>query len=181
MAPPRGGKIDQPCFNMQKTGKCRFGTNCHYSHDISFRQDDKPSPRPSRMKAEETPEQQQAKAHYNSWKRHIKNRPKPNDTRTMELLWEGAVIILNSEDRDWKQMLPRDLDDQENYGREHMHVVLMDLERFHSFSVSATALLRHLPQFRQYSQRQHLSQWWSLCENCLGGNSEDPFTMTCWS
>lgn len=124
MAPPRGGKMNQPCFNMKKTGKCRFGANCHYSHGISFRQDDKRSPHPSRKKPEETPEQQQAKAHYNSWKRHIKIRPKPNDTRTMELLWEGALIILNGEDRDWKQMLPRDLDDQENYGREHMHVVL---------------------------------------------------------
>ena len=116
--------MNQPCFNMQKTGKCRFGASCHFSHDISFRQDDERSPHPSRKKAEETPEQQQAKAHYNSWKRHIKNRPKPNDTRTMELLWEGALIILNGKDRDWKQMLPRDLDDQENYGREHMHVAL---------------------------------------------------------
>ena len=109
---------------MQKKGKCRFDANCQYSHDISFRQDEDRSPHSSRKKPEETFEEQQSKAHYNGWERHIKNRPKPNDTRTMELLWEGALVILNGEDRDWKQMLPRDFDDQENYGREHMHVVL---------------------------------------------------------
>ena len=124
MAPPRGGKTNQPCFNMQKTGTCRFGANCRYSHDMSFRQDNERTSTPSRKKPEETPQQQEAKAHYNSWKRLIKNRPKPNDSRTIELLWQGALIIVNGEDRDWKQMLPRDLDDQENYGREHMHVVL---------------------------------------------------------
>ena len=124
MAPSRRGKMKQPCFNMQKTGKCRFGANCQYSHDVSIREDDERSPHPSRKRPEETIEQQQAKAHYNSWKRYIKTRPKPNDTRTVELLWEGALVILNGEDRDWKQMLPRDLDDQENYGREHMHVGL---------------------------------------------------------
>ena len=125
MAPPRGGKMIQPCFNMQKTGTCRFGANCHYSHDmLSFRQDNERTSNSSRKKPEETPQQQEAKAHYNSWKRHIKNGPKPNDSRTIELLWQGALIILDGEDRNWKQMLPRDLDDQENYGREHIHVVL---------------------------------------------------------
>ena len=115
----------QPCFNMQNTGTCRFGAKCHYSHDmLSLRKENERTLNPSRKKPEETPQQQEAKAHYNSWKRHIKNRPKPNDSRTIELLWQGALIILDGEDRNWKQMLPRDLDDQENYGREHIHVVL---------------------------------------------------------
>ena len=134
MAPPRGGKVNQPCRNMQKTGKCRFGAKCQYSHDMSFDQYSERSSNPSRKKPEETPQQQQAKAHYNSWKRHIKNEPKPNDSRTIELLWEGALIILNGEDRDWKQMLPRDLDDQDNYGREHMHAVLSMVARPHGHS-----------------------------------------------
>ena len=134
MAPPRGGKMNQPCRNFQNTGTCRFGAKCHFSHDISFNQDNERSSKPSRKKPEETPEQQQAKAHYNSWKRHIKNAPKPNDSRTIELLWEGALIILHGEDRDWKQMLPRDLDDQDNYGREHMHAVLSMVARPHGHS-----------------------------------------------
>ena len=134
MAPPRGRKTNQPCWNMQKTGKCRFGAKCQYSHNMSFDQDNEQSSKPSRKKPEETPQQQQAKAHYNNWKRHIKNEPKPNDSRSVELLWEGALVILNGEDRDWKQMLPRDLDDQENYGREHMHAVLSMVARRHGHS-----------------------------------------------
>ena len=129
MAPPRAGKMNLPCRNMQKTGKCRFGTKCQYSHNMSFDQDNKRSSNPSRKKPEETPQQQQAKAQYNSWKRQIKIEPKPNDSRTIERLWEGALIILNGEDRDWKQMLPRDLDDQGNYGRQHMHAVLSMVAR----------------------------------------------------
>ena len=101
---------------------------------MSFDQDNKRSSKPSRKKPEETPQQQQAKAHYNNWKRQIKIEPKPNDSRTIEFLWEGALIILNGEDRDWKQMLPRDLDDQENYGRQHMHAVLSMVARPHGHS-----------------------------------------------
>lgn len=134
MAPPRGGKTNQPCWNMQKTGTCRFGAKCQYSHNMSFSKENKPSSNHSRKKPEETPQQQEAKANYNSWKRHIKSQPKPNDSRTIELLWEGALIILNGEDRDWKQMLPRDLDDQENYGRQHMHAVLSMVARPHGHS-----------------------------------------------
>ena len=43
---------------------------------------------------------------------------------TIGRLWNGALIILNGEDRDWKQMLPRDLDDEQYHGREHIHTIL---------------------------------------------------------
>lgn len=42
----------------------------------------------------------------------------------MELVWTGALTILNEGDREWKQMLPRDLDNDENYGREHIQILL---------------------------------------------------------
>ena len=71
-----------------------------------------------------TPEQQQARADYNAWKRLLKSPPTRNDTWTMERLWSGALAILDEEDRDWTQMLPRDLDNDEYYGRDHIHTLL---------------------------------------------------------
>ena len=46
-------------------------------------------------------------------------------------VWNGALGILNADDRDWKQMLPRDLDDQENYGREHIQSLLSMVAHTH--------------------------------------------------
>jgi hypothetical protein len=72
----------------------------------------------------DTPEQLKAKEEYNSWKRFIKRRPQRNDIETIELLWTGALAILNGEDREWQQILPRHLDDQENYGRDHIQTLM---------------------------------------------------------
>ncbi|KAK2593467.1 hypothetical protein QQS21_008840 [Conoideocrella luteorostrata] len=74
--------------------------------------------------AEETPEQLQAKADYHSWKRIIKSRPLVSDVQTAERLWHGALEILNGNEREWKQYLPRDLDDEEFYGREHIKATI---------------------------------------------------------
>lgn len=80
---------------------------------------DKPGERP-----EPTREQQEAKAEYSSWKKFIKTPPQANDIRTIEKLWTGAVTILNGDDRDWKQMLPRDLDDEAFHGRNHIQTLM---------------------------------------------------------
>ncbi|KAL8706504.1 MAG: hypothetical protein Q9201_000436 [Fulgogasparrea decipioides] len=120
----RGARSDQPCRHWLQTGHCRFGTGCKYSHDVH------PSPggAAERSKHRESPqdtsEQQEAKENYNSWKRLIKVSPKLNDIKTIELLWTDALAILNGDDRDWKQMLPRDLDDDNYRGREHMQALL---------------------------------------------------------
>lgn len=42
----------------------------------------------------------------------------------MEAIWTGALEILNSDDKDWKQQLPRDLDDDATYGKQHIKVLL---------------------------------------------------------
>jgi len=47
-----------------------------------------------------------------------------NDTSTIESLWKGALAILNGDEREWKQLLPRDLDDEAYYGREHIQTLL---------------------------------------------------------
>jgi hypothetical protein len=117
-----GGNIQRGgprlCRFIEQGEHCRYGDNCTYSHDISNR-----NKQPNGRLAD-TPEQQREREDYNSWKRLVKRPPTPNDTRTIELLWNGALTILNEGDRDWKQMLPRDLDTEENYGREHIQALL---------------------------------------------------------
>jgi hypothetical protein len=78
----------------------------------------------TREKLDDTPEQQKAKADYYSWKRLIKSPPRPNDVGTIRLLWSGALDILEGEDREGRQMLPRDLDNGEYFGLQHMKTVL---------------------------------------------------------
>ena len=114
----RGSRGSQPCRYFQQ-GTCRFGAKCSYSHDLGST-----TPNEKHERRGETAEQLKSKADYNSWKRLIKNPPRANDTRTIGLLWTGALTILNGDDRDWKQMLPRDLDADENYGREHILTLL---------------------------------------------------------
>jgi hypothetical protein len=48
----------------------------------------------------------------------------PNDTVTIKQLWTDALAILNGGDREWKQLLPRDIDDLENYGRDHIQTLM---------------------------------------------------------
>ncbi len=42
----------------------------------------------------------------------------------MGAIWTGALKILNGDDKDWKQQLPRDLDGDATYGKEHIKVLL---------------------------------------------------------
>lgn len=84
-----------------------------------------------RGQTEQDYEQQEAKDNYNAWKRIIKSPPMLNDIYTMENLWTGALEILNGEDREGKQKLPRDLDDEEYHGRRHMLAVLSMVSQTH--------------------------------------------------
>lgn len=112
------------CHNFQKTGHCRFGTNCIYSHDSTIGSNNDVLPSATRERLEDTPERQKAKDDYYSWKRLIKSPPRPNDIETIRLLWRGALDILEGEDREGRQMLPRDLDNEEYFGRQHMKTLL---------------------------------------------------------
>jgi hypothetical protein len=73
------------------------------------------APAPARVK--ETEEQRQARQSYSSWKRRLGEVS--DDPTTMRRLWEGAFNILDAEDRDWRQQLPQDLDDDEG----HPHIL----------------------------------------------------------
>ncbi|PVH68320.1 P-loop containing nucleoside triphosphate hydrolase protein [Cadophora sp. DSE1049] len=118
----RGGGGNNICRNF-RTGYCSFGGGCRFSHDLTSSIEHGPSS-PVREHIEITPERAQARTDYNSWKRRLKVPPTQNDTQTMEGLWSGALAILEEEDRDWTQMLPRDLDNDEYYGRQHIQTLM---------------------------------------------------------
>jgi len=80
--------------------------------------------RNARERREKGPEEQKGRADYSALKRFIKALPMRNDTFTIERVWVGALTILNGADRDWKQMLSRDLDDEAYCSREHMYAVV---------------------------------------------------------
>ncbi|KAF2450310.1 NFX1-type zinc finger-containing protein 1 [Karstenula rhodostoma CBS 690.94] len=101
------------CRFYQESGSCKFGDRCRFSHDITPGREKKP-------KEEETPTQQQARGEYNYWKRALKSPPRPNDEKTTLQLWSGALKILDGDEREWKQVLPRDIDNEENFGRDHI-------------------------------------------------------------
>ena len=115
-----------PCRNLQQTGYCRFGDDCRFSHDLgsSSAVSSRSSAR-SHDRSEETPQQQQARDDYNGWRRLINLPPKSNDVTTIKMLWTKALSILDGQDRHWKQMLPRDLEDEQQYrGREHIQAIM---------------------------------------------------------
>ncbi|OAG00907.1 NFX1-type zinc finger-containing protein 1 [Paraphaeosphaeria sporulosa] len=101
------------CRFYQQRGSCRFGETCKFSHDLTSGREKKP-------REEETVTQQQARGEYNYWKRFIKSPPRPNDEKTSLQLWSGALQILDGDEREWKQMLPRDFDNEDMFGRDHI-------------------------------------------------------------
>ena len=96
------------CRFFQRNGHCKFGENCKFSHDIVPEREKKP-------REEEPPTQLQARDDYNYWKRFLKSPPRLNDNRTALQLWSGALEILNGDQTEWKQMVPRELDNDDNY------------------------------------------------------------------
>lgn len=92
-----------PCVFFQRTQGCRYGSACRFSHAFSPTDSDK---------------------------RIVKAWPSPNDVQTTEHIWQGALEILNGNERDWKHSLPKDLDDDEFYGREHIKVTISCAMKF---------------------------------------------------
>ncbi|KAF1840898.1 uncharacterized protein K460DRAFT_194232 [Cucurbitaria berberidis CBS 394.84] len=115
------------CFTFRDTGECDRA-NCRFSHNLSSTAGAQQTGRraAATMRTHETEEQKQARASYNNWKKLIGTNYAPGDTYNMKRLWKGAVAILQEDDRDWKQQLPRDLDDSTATcnGRAHIKAIL---------------------------------------------------------
>jgi hypothetical protein len=109
------------CYEFKNNGKCKR-YNCRFSHDLG---NGKAAPQKTgAARVAETVEQRQARQSYSEWKRYLGSEP--NDSRNMQRLWEGALQILEDEDRDQKQRLPQDLDtdDKNHKGRQHINALM---------------------------------------------------------
>ncbi|KIW22051.1 uncharacterized protein PV07_12556 [Cladophialophora immunda] len=121
------GKHQTPrglCREFQRTGLCRFGARCKFSHDRSAEESGERPQQARPPRVEETDEQRRAKDDYHSWRRLLKTPPRSDDTWTMQQLWDEALAILTGDEQEWKQTLPRDLDNEDYYGREHIRTLL---------------------------------------------------------
>ncbi len=89
-------------------GQCRFNAyDCNFSHDLAS--DGDASSVQEHRKPEATGEERAARQDYTTWRRILRAPLQPNDLRTIECLWNQALEILDHGERNWKQMLPRDL------------------------------------------------------------------------
>jgi hypothetical protein len=115
---PSTGRV---CYDFKNTGTCKRD-KCHFSHDLGNGKAAQHEIGAARVS--ETAEQQQARQSYSAWKRYLGSEP--NDSRNMQRLWEGALKILEDEDRDQKQRLPQDLDtdDKNHKGRQHINALM---------------------------------------------------------
>jgi hypothetical protein len=111
------------CQRYAKTKTCPFGTNCKFSHDVVPMGPGKQAWNQRASSPGEASEQQLAKTEYNIWKRMVRVQPKAND-HTIISFWRGALNILEGSDRECKQMLARDLDNEDYYGRAHISTIL---------------------------------------------------------
>lgn len=116
--PEKGEAKNKLCRFIEHGKKCPYGDKCTYSHDISN------SSKEQTKEFSNSQTERKERENYNSWKKIIKNPPITNDITTIKRLWTGALDILDGFDRNWKQMLPRDLESDDYYGREHIQTLL---------------------------------------------------------
>lgn len=114
--------------------------------------------------AEETPEQVQAKTDYSWWKRIIKDPPEWRDAQTAEILWDGALEILNGTERECKHRLARDLDDENLYGRQHIQDTITGVMQAGNSITSYHAMSSFLQTMTHVSILDCLS-----IDTCVGG------------
>jgi hypothetical protein len=133
---PRGGRGGRGRGNANQSrmngavcrfflqGNCRHNAaHCHFSHDLGL--DREVSSVQQRVRAEITEEEQAAKQDYTTWRRLLRTPLQSNDFQTIESLWSQALEILDHGERNWKQMLPQDLiNDEQLHGYQHIQVLL---------------------------------------------------------
>lgn len=187
-----GRQRDRGDGRHQATGLCRDFLNgdckrkkCHFSHNDDV--DNKKNSDQRRVRAEETPEQQQARTQYNIWKRSLGQAYSPSDVYTMERVWQGAVDILKEDDRDWKQQLPRDLDKDEDRcnGRAHVKALLErrakshDMADFIEVSNNFLAVITHPSLVDCLAVEEYVSSIYNFIGGGIGTRAIEFFQHLC--
>jgi hypothetical protein len=143
---PKNPSAPKVCYEYQNKGTCGR-KDCRFLHEKSqtSSRDTKPA------RAQETAEQKQARRSYNSWKKYLGDDYSPTDDYNMTRVWEGAAAILEENDRDWTQQLPKDLDSNTDRcnGRAHLKALVEkrpksdDVEHYLSVSKLFLSVITH--------------------------------------
>lgn len=122
----RGGNGSKAklCRNMQRDGFCRRGDSCGFSHDQGSSSHGPMVSTTDREQHRQPAERTRAMEKYLLWRRLINRPPVPHDFVTMKLLWSEALGFLDESDREVLHMLPRDLDNDQYCGRQHIQSLL---------------------------------------------------------
>ncbi|KAI1674825.1 AAA-12 multi-domain protein [Pyrenophora tritici-repentis] len=118
------------------------------------------------VRVKETEEQREARKSYGSWKRRLGKTEA--DPTNMRRLWEGALGILEAGDRDWRQQLPQDLNDDEGTGPHHIlamlstKVVGADFDTFINNARNFLLTLTHPSLLRCLAVDTHVGSLYSI-------------------
>ncbi|KAK5991677.1 hypothetical protein PT974_07710 [Cladobotryum mycophilum] len=128
-------------------GECTYGSACNFSHDLT-----KANATRSRQENAHTPLDANAQQQYYEWKRILRRNLYGgiNDLKNPQealQLWEGALVILDSNNRESHQFLAKDLVDENLCGLEFVkstvHVVNPDIPIPLSFAKTFLRVITH--------------------------------------
>ncbi|OQD82499.1 hypothetical protein PENANT_c021G07043 [Penicillium antarcticum] len=127
-----GGQYDKICRHFQR-GTCRFGSDCKFSHDSNTAKES----RSNRAASHPTADDLDAQNRYLDWRRILRYGnfgifPGKKEHSHILKLWEGALDILDGDNRGNHQLLARDLVDDKLHGHKFI------LETTHTTSQYAT-------------------------------------------
>ncbi|KAJ5123521.1 hypothetical protein N7448_009618 [Penicillium atrosanguineum] len=109
---------ETPCLYFQR-GRCHYGERCRFLHEVTRATDARPNPKGLQPTADDL----DARNQYFDWKRRLRNGisgPGYSRREHEEIFqfWNGALDILESDNRENHQFLVKDLVDDNFHGHE---------------------------------------------------------------
>ncbi|KAK7961772.1 P-loop containing nucleoside triphosphate hydrolase protein [Apiospora aurea] len=102
----------RPCNFFLRTGTCRFGSDCRFSHEGGSAIFESRSSHPAA-----NPEAERERTQYLEWKRLLRRQPSHLDNRSVLAdFWSQALAIVETSTVDHRQMLVKDLTDDQYEG-----------------------------------------------------------------
>ncbi|KAJ5670148.1 uncharacterized protein N7477_005511 [Penicillium maclennaniae] len=109
-----------PCMHYQR-GNCFYGKNCRFSHDVNGANDNRPDS--TRYVFQPAADDPDARNQYFNWKRLLRigisgSGYSRTEQEEITQFWNGALEIVESENRENHQFLVKDLVDDDLHGHE---------------------------------------------------------------